>query len=334
MGKRAGNVTNMEKRSSMNMSLFNNCSTSNNSVARQLQSFSAPKLEFSPHDTSNGNAQLMFGCQMKDHSMGIEFQEPNNWVSESSRLSHGWGAEDRSQSSQSVLAGFLETFKNIFSRLLPENASKHSQSCPSPSTPARPHCTNSGSSHPSKMSDQQIAQSILNNFDAFEDPAKPGFITQKGLRELANQPLTGRFSDDQNILLAREVLKRPELNKLMDQDSVTGKQDGLIDRKNLEIAAKGGNPFSASSDNDLAKTMLENFGDLRDDYWTSSINIEHLKELAQKPLAGEAGKDRNGQLAREVLSRPELLKKMDNYYSKDNDGWIRSEALISLNATE
>ncbi|KMN13371.1 hypothetical protein TU86_13330 [Pseudomonas weihenstephanensis] len=172
-----------------------------------------------------------------------------------------------------------------------------------------------------------MAQALRNNFDAFEDPNNPGTISQKMLRNMANNQLTGNYADDQNIMLAREILNRPDLNKLLDQDSETGKQDGLIHRENAEIAANGGNPLSAKSDKKVAQEMLKNFDKLKDDYWTSSIKIDTLKEISNRTLTGNADKDRLTHIAREVLSRPELLKKLDNIYSKDGDGWIRWEAL-------
>ena len=185
----------------------------------------------------------------------------------------------------------------------------------------------SGTNQFSGKTDREIAQALRNNFDAFEDPNNPGTISQKMLRNMANNQLTGNYADDQNIMLAREILNRPDLNKLLDQDSETGKQDGLIHRENAEIAANGGNPLSAKSDKKVAQEMLKNFDKLKDDYWTSSIKIDTLKEISNRTLTGNADKDRLTHIAREVLSRPELLKKLDNIYSKDGDGWIRWEAL-------
>lgn len=187
-----------------------------------------------------------------------------------------------------------------------------------------------GGNHAASMNNEQLSQSLLNNFDAFEDRSKPGDISQKSLRDIANSPLTGRSADDQNILLAREVLKRPELNKLLDQDSVTGKQDGLINRESTQIAAYGGNPFSSKTNKEVAAQLHKSFDLLKDDFWTSSIKVDNLKEVANRSLTGNADKDRLTQLAREVTSRPDLLKQMDNNFSKDRDGWIRWEALDTL----
>ena len=185
----------------------------------------------------------------------------------------------------------------------------------------------SGANQFSGKTDKEVAQTLRNNFDAFEDPNNPGTISQKMLRNMANNQLTGNYADDQNIMLAREILNRPDLNKLLDQDSETGKQDGLIHKENTEIAANGGNPLSGKSDQKVAEEMLKNFDKLKDDYWTSSIKVDTLKDISKRSLTGNADKDRLTHIAREVLSRPELLKKLDNIYSKDGDGWIRWEAL-------
>lgn len=90
------------------------------------------------------------------------------------------------------------------------------------------------SSQPAGMDDKQLAKGLLNNWDAFEDKNKPGFITQNSIREMANKPMSGRAGDDLNVSLAREILSRPDLNRQLDQHSRTGKQDGWIDKRNID----------------------------------------------------------------------------------------------------
>lgn len=106
--------------------------------------------------------------------------------------------------------------------------------------PQQPHGM-SGSGQLAGMKNKEIAKNLKNNFDFFEDPKKPGYITQERIRDIANSPFTGRFADDRNIQLAQEILKRPDLNRLLDQHSMTGQSDGFIDRKNVDIAIKYSN---------------------------------------------------------------------------------------------
>lgn len=90
----------------------------------------------------------------------------------------------------------------------------------------------------SGQSDASLAQALQNSFGAFEDPKRPGHISEKSLKAVADRPYpTGDFSTDRDTLLAREYLMRPALLGLSDKHESTGKYDGLIDRKNLQIAA-------------------------------------------------------------------------------------------------
>ncbi|WP_339528268.1 hypothetical protein [Pseudomonas mucidolens] len=90
----------------------------------------------------------------------------------------------------------------------------------------------------SGQSDASLAQALQNSFGSFEDPRKPGYISEKSLKAVADRAYpSGDFSKDRDTLLAREYLMRPALLGLSDKHASTGQYDGLIDRKNLQIAA-------------------------------------------------------------------------------------------------
>lgn len=100
----------------------------------------------------------------------------------------------------------------------------------------------------SQQSDASLAQALQNSFGTFEDPKRRGYISEKSLKAIADRPYpSGNFSQDRDTLLAQEYLMRPNLLGLSDKHSETGKYDGLIDRKNLQIAvdkSKGNsNPY-------------------------------------------------------------------------------------------
>ncbi|MGL5997478.1 MAG: hypothetical protein ACRC1I_13350 [Pseudomonas proteolytica] len=76
--------------------------------------------------------------------------------------------------------------------------------------------------------------------------------------------------------------------------------------------------------------MLENFNKLKGGFWSQSIKIADLRALAQRPLTGNPQRDQLILLAKEVLSRSNLLQKMDNIASRPYDGRISREALRKL----
>lgn len=67
-----------------------------------------------------------------------------------------------------------------------------------------------------------MAQQLLDNFKAFNDPKNPDYITPQGLKAKAETPLTKYPHKNQDIRLAREIMKRPDLLKALDRDGRTG----------------------------------------------------------------------------------------------------------------
>ena len=137
----------------------------------------------------------------------------------------------------SFLSNMFEQFKSFISSMMGNPAFGGASNMQALNFDNRQNFPEQGplSSHPAGMDDKQLAKGLLNNWDAFEDKNKPGFITQNSIREMANKPMSGRAGDDLNVMLAREILSRPDLNRQLDQHSRTGKQDGWIDKRNIEI---------------------------------------------------------------------------------------------------
>lgn len=68
---------------------------------------------------------------------------------------------------------------------------------------------------------------------------------------------------NENIRLANELLRRPELMAAMDRHSSTGALDGLIDRQKLNMVIKGENYFKYKTDKELAGELLDHFDELK-----------------------------------------------------------------------
>ncbi|OPA94081.1 hypothetical protein BFW88_09570 [Pseudomonas fluorescens] len=134
---------------------------------------------------------------------------------------------------------------------------------------------------------------------------------------------------NQNIRLAKELLRRPELTDALDRHSRTGSLDGLIDRENVSLVIKGDNFFQFKSDKELAGKMLEHFDELKG-RCGNDLNISNLKKLARQDLTGDSSKDHLIQLAQEILKRSHVLRDMDNHTGTKNDNLISRESLWRL----
>ncbi|MGY2374025.1 type III secretion effector protein [Pseudomonas sp. SDO524_S393] len=195
--------------------------------------------------------------------------------------------------------------------------------------PSRPHACNSAPPRPnpslgrpdpvySTKNNDELTKQLLDNFKAFRDPKNPGFISRDSLEAMAGQSLVGASPDKQeNIKLAREILRRPDLVAAMDRHSSTGAQDGLIDRQNLGMLMGSENFFKYKNDQELTGEMLEHFDGLNG-YGGRGISSNDLKKLAAQPLTGDSAKDHLIQLAQEFLKRSDLRDKLD----RNNDGQI------------
>ncbi|WP_411379646.1 type III secretion effector protein [Pseudomonas sp. MPB26] len=198
-------------------------------------------------------------------------------------------------------------------------------------TPGRPFPTLpwGPDKHYSQKNNEQLAQQLLANFAAFKDSNNPGSVSVDSLHAMANRGLSGNAAMDNNIKLARELLRRPELIDAIDRHPTTGALDGLIDRKKLSTIINGDNYFKYSSDKQLAQEMLEHFKELKGNKWGSNLRIADLKKLAGSSLTGDSSRDHLIQLAQEVLKRSDLVSKLDTFAGADNDGRISWKALYS-----
>lgn len=206
--------------------------------------------------------------------------------------------------------------------------------------PQRPHPIHGGppprpfpqqpDPHYSKRSHEQLAQQLLDKFQAFTDPRNPGYVTRQSLSNMAARPLTGNPGMDQNIRLAREILKRPELMGALDRDGRTGVQDNRFSWQNINDVVRSSNPLKFQDDKQLASAMLENFNKLKGGFWSQTIKVADLRALAQRPLTGNPQRDQLILLAKEVVSRSSLLQQMDNIAGHHYDGRISRQTLRQL----
>ncbi|WP_411389318.1 EF-hand domain-containing protein [Pseudomonas sp. MPB23] len=191
---------------------------------------------------------------------------------------------------------------------------------PYPSPPGRPD------PQYSLKNNEDLAKQLRDNFNAFIDPRNPGAVTIDSIHAMAGKSWSWNPAMNENIRLANELLRRPDLLNALDRHSTTGALDGLIDRQNVNLVISGENYFKYKTDKELAAEMYEHFNDLKGAPWKRELNISDLKKLARQPLTGDSPKDHLIQLAQEVLKRSDALKRMD----QNNDGRIGRDTLYWL----
>ena len=171
---------------------------------------------------------------------------------------------------------------------------------------------------------------MRDNFHAFRDPNNPGVISVDSILAMAKRGWPPNPAMRENIRLANELLRRPELMAALDRHGSTGALDNIIDWKSLYAVIKGENYFKYMTDKELAAEMLEHFDELKGGRWGPDLKVRDLKKLARQPLTGDAEKDHLIQLAQEVVKRGDLLKLMDDLASANGDGKINWKALVLL----
>lgn len=200
---------------------------------------------------------------------------------------------------------------------------------PNPGPPPRPN-PSLPDPYYSKQSNEQLAQGLLNNYDAFKGRWPSRYVTQQSLQQTANQPLTGNPYKDPNIRLANEVLKRPGLLQSLDRNGSTGAVDGRLTRDDITSFVRSSNPLKLSDDKQIVQDMLNNFNALKGGYFSSTIKLGELNARAMQPLSGNPYNDHLIQLSREVMARSDLKSAMDNVYSWQRDGRISRQELYTL----
>ncbi|CRM53175.1 hypothetical protein [Pseudomonas sp. 52 E 6] len=208
-------------------------------------------------------------------------------------------------------------------RPVPENVR------PNPGPPPRPTPTLPDPYY-SKQSNEQLAQVLLNNYDALKGRWPSREVTRQSLQKMADQPLTGNPYKDPNIRLANEVLRRPGLLQSLDRNGSTGALDGRLSKDDIRSFVRSDNPLKLNDDKQIVQDVLNNFNALKGGYFSSTIKLRELNARAMQPLTGNPYTDHLTQLSREVMSRSDLRSAMDNIVSWQRDGKISRQELYAL----
>ncbi len=227
--------------------------------------------------------------------------------------------------------GFVQQLKHLLGQWFGGHRPPHHPGSSGP--PPRPNPSKPGPSLPDLeyaiKNNEELGKQLLQNFNAFRDPKNPRYVSVDSIHAMASKRPSGDAVMNQNIRLAKELLRRPDLITAIDRDPTTGALDGLIDKQKLSIILEGDNAFKYTSDKQLADEMLEHFDALKGQFGRE-LRFKSLQRLAAQPLTGDADKDHLTHLSREVLSRSDLLDQMDDLASREDDGRISLEALYRL----
>lgn len=236
---------------------------------------------------------------------------------------------------------FMEQFKQWLSQMFGGHRPPTSSHCngapsrphPGSGAPARPHPGTGAPSRPhpqpkpdyASQNHEQLTQALLDNFNAFTGKNYPTTMTTRNIREMANKTPGNDPVMNNNIRLAKELLKRPDLMQALDRNSGTGAQDHRFSQRDLQSALKDTSFFKYKTDKEVGQEMLSHFDELKE-HCGGQISLENLKKLANKPLTGDSAKDHLIQLAQAVLKRSNLLDKID----KNDNGLISKNELKKL----
>lgn len=197
--------------------------------------------------------------------------------------------------------------------------------------PPRPHPGSGAPSRPypekdyTKQNHEQLTQALLDNFRAFTAPRYKNSMTIDDIRKMANRDPGADPVMNNNILLAKEILNRPDLMRALDRNNGTGATDGKFSRQDLRDALNDTNFFRYKSDKEVARELLDHFSEL-ERRWGGKISIADLKALAAQRPTGDSAKDHLIQLAEVLLRRGHLLGKLDD----NGDGYLSRRELYRL----
>lgn len=176
----------------------------------------------------------------------------------------------------------------------------------------------------------ELTRQLRDNFTAFQDPRFPGRVSASSIYAMANRGWSSNPVVNENIRLANELLRRPDLMKAFDRLDSNGQPDGLISRFSLNSVLTGNNQFRYTTDKQLAGEMLTHFSALNGGRPGHPISFSDLRNMASRSLTGDSAQNHLIQLAQEVLKRVDVLRVMDNLDSHNNDGRISLQALLKL----
>lgn len=184
----------------------------------------------------------------------------------------------------------------------------------------------------STKNDDQLGQALLKNFKAFTGSSASKTMHRSAIESMAQKPLGNNAAMNENILLAKELLRRPDVLTAFDRAAGTGAVNGWIDKGQLEQLIQDKNPLKYKSDKQVAQELLTHFDQLKGCCAKPELKIDDLKELASRSVPSNSPMRHLVELAKVAVARGELMTQMDNLLSTQNDKSISKRALEVLSS--
>ena len=235
---------------------------------------------------------------------------------------HGDAWHPDSPVTQSYAHQFKQALANLFGGHRPHRPTASSGN-PYPAAP--------GVSDPvyAAKSPATLSLQLRDNFGAFQDPRMPGQVSATSILAMAEKGWSANPAINENIRLANELLRRPDLMRAFDRNG-NGVPDGVMSRHDLNSVIGSNNPFKYTPDKQILSEMLNHFNALNGGRGEEELTFADLKRMAACSQTSNSPQDHVIQLAEEVLKRGDLLKALDNIKSRNHDGRISRSALRTL----
>ncbi|WP_448652109.1 hypothetical protein ACSHWC_00420 [Pseudomonas fluorescens] len=182
----------------------------------------------------------------------------------------------------------------------------------------------------SKKSNDQLATDLLKNARAFTTPGNRSTISKRAIQDIAQQTPGRNPVMNQNILLARELTKRPEVMDAFFRQAGTGALRDQTEVSNLTAFIRDKNPLKYSTDKQVAQELLSHFDKFTEYFGKRQIDTRDLQYLAGLQPTGIPSLDHLLQVSKTATNRSELLGAMDNLASRYADNRISREGLMLL----
>ncbi|WP_226478640.1 hypothetical protein [Pseudomonas sp. MWU16-30323] len=155
---------------------------------------------------------------------------------------------------------------------------------------------------------QELAVKLLANHSAFENPNYPDRISNAYLKVIATGKLVdGRDATPEQVELAKELLNNPETFDAIDGIG-SGYKDGTLSWNDMAVAA---GQFDSISDRSLLVQTRVYFREFAAGANDQYVNFNELREAAGEIPSTRTFSTPAKAVAKELLNRPELLRKLD-----------------------
>ncbi|KAF2406847.1 hypothetical protein SAMN04490179_4686 [Pseudomonas antarctica] len=180
----------------------------------------------------------------------------------------------------------------------------------------------------SKKSNDQLATDLLRNARAFTTPGNRSTISKHAIEEMAQQKPGRNPVMNQNIRLAGELMKRPDVMDAFFRQPGTGATGDQVSISHFSAFNRDQNPLKYSTNKQVVQELNSHFGQLSEYFGGRQINILDLEYLAGLQQTGISSLDHLLNVSKTATDRKDLLDMLDNVASRSADNRISQTGLM------